>query len=279
MLRNYLDKTQVVDFEIKPEGWFTLLGPARKRAEVVAGAAVRETFDFRAVASIHDGKQRINATGTEASDAIEKPITVHPNGEEIVKTASQIMGDTAALEISFPAETIRGSTRAELKFYPNLMAHVIESIEGAMERPHGCGEQTISSTYPSLLVLRYYGHNGKDGPVTAKAQRYTQEGYERLLNYRVESGGFSYWGRGDEADLALTAYALRFLTDAREFIAVDEDLIKEAHAWLVKQQKADGSWSPNNRWQSAGEDRNAARATEKLRALAHDEGGASYWGA
>ncbi|HEY5075406.1 MAG TPA: hypothetical protein VII34_11990 [Pyrinomonadaceae bacterium] len=76
----------------------------------------------------------------------------------------------------------------------------------------------------------------------ARAERYLRAGYDRLLNYRDSSGGFTYWGRG-EPDLALTAYALRFLSEAHELIAVDDDTIKEASAWLIKQQRADGSWA------------------------------------
>src|SRR5437773_10268131 len=63
VVRNYLERAQNVDLDIKPESWFTLLGPAHKRAQVGAGDAVRETFDFRAAAPVKDGKQRITARG------------------------------------------------------------------------------------------------------------------------------------------------------------------------------------------------------------------------
>src|SRR5262249_2875411 len=112
---------------------------------------------------------------------------------------------------------------------------------------------TISSTYPSLMVLRYHGRRAEDFPAIAeRARRYLQAGYERLLNYRNENGGFSYWGRGD-ADLALTGYALRFLNHAPELIAIDEDVIQETREWLIKQQRQDGSW-PAHSW-SVGEDK------------------------
>ena len=101
------------------------------------------------------------------------------------------------------------SARAELRIYPNLMAHVAESVEAIMSRPYGCGEQTISSTYPSLLLLRNYKKSGQESPLRAKAERYLHAGYQRLLNYRDSSGGFTYWGRG-EPDLALTVYASAF---------------------------------------------------------------------
>ncbi|HKC65179.1 MAG TPA: MG2 domain-containing protein, partial [Pyrinomonadaceae bacterium] len=194
VLRNYLDKAQAVDLEIKPESWFALNGPAHKRAEVAAGDALRETFDMRAIASVRDGKQRVTAVGADANDAIEKPVTVHPDGEERALTTSAILADTTTLEMNIPAELIRSSLRSEVKIYPNLMSHVAESVEGILERPYGCGEQTISSTYPNLMILRFEKSMGKDSPVTAQAKRYLQEGYRRLLNYRAESGGFSYWG-------------------------------------------------------------------------------------
>ena len=244
VLRNYLNKTQAVDLEIKPEGWFTLRGPARKRSEVAAGDSSREVFDLRVIASVDKGRQRVTATGPEESDAVEKPVSVHPHGEELTQTATQVFTDSGSIVLAIHEAAIPGSVRAEVKIYPNLMAHVIESIEGIMKRPYGCAEQTISSAYPSLLLLRNFRSKGNQSTALAqKARRYVASAYERLLNYRDSDGGFTYWGRG-EGDPALTAYALRFLTDARELAAVDEDIIKNAREWLVKHQRVDGSWTP-----------------------------------
>jgi hypothetical protein len=244
VVRNYLDRLQKVDLEIKTEDWFSLLGPARKQSTVDAGEAGRETFDFRAVRSVDEGRQRITARGGDANDAIEKPITVHPDGEELSVTAGDFLTSSAAIELNVPDNAIPGSTRAELKIYPNLMAHVIESVEAIMSRPYGCGEQTLSSTYPSLLLLRNYKQNGDDFPRRARAERYLNTGYTRLLNYRDESGGFAYWDHGNP-DIALTAYALHFLTDAALVMELDQEVIRRARQWLIKQQASDGSWPPH----------------------------------
>ncbi|HYO62733.1 MAG TPA: MG2 domain-containing protein [Pyrinomonadaceae bacterium] len=248
VLRNYLERAQPFDIEMKPEPWFALLGPARQRSEVASGEAAKPLFGFRAVASVRDGKQRVTAFGADASDAIEKPVSVHPDGEEVSRTAAQIFTRAGALEALPPPETIPGSLRAELKIYPNLSAHVLESVEGIMRRPYGCGEQTVSSTYPSLLVLRHYQHagvleaQGEAGRVVALARKYLREGYERLLDYRAPGGGFSYWGGTSGPDVALTAYALRFLEDARGHVEVDESVVSAARDWLARQQREDGSW-------------------------------------
>src|SRR6185312_11880781 len=242
VVRNYLSKPQKVNLSIKPETWFTLLGPANRDSRIGADDAARESFDFRAIASIKDGNQRITAQGLDANDAIEKPITVHPDGEEKSVGAAGIVGEMATLELDIPASLVPNSARGELKIYPNLAAHVAESVEAILQRPYGCGEQTISSTYPSLLIVRYSKQTGQKSALFERAERYLQAGYARLQSYGVEGGGFSYWGRG-KGDVALTAYALRFLNDASKEIAVDEKLVEQARSWLAQQQRPDGSWT------------------------------------
>ncbi len=142
--------------------------------------------------------------------------------------------------INFPATALPRTQKAELKIYPNLFAHVSDSVEGLLARPYGCGEQTISSTYPNLMILKFVA---ADSPLRQKAKNYLQKGYERLLGYQVADGGFTYWGGKDTSDVALTAYALRFLNDASSQIDVDQDVIKKAEGWLIRQQRADGSWT------------------------------------
>lgn len=242
VVRNYLSKTQTVSLTIKPESWFTLLGPTSRDTRIAADDARRETFDLRAIASIKDGKQRVTAHAADANDAIEKPITVHPDGEEKSVSDAEIVGQRAALQLEIPASLVPGSVRGELKIYPNLSAHLAESVEAIMERPYGCGEQTISSTYPSLLVVRNFKQKGRTSPLFVRAERYLRDGYSRLKNYRAPSGGFTYWGRGD-ADIALTAYALRFLNEAKKEIPVDEELVEQARDWLAHQQRPDGRWT------------------------------------
>ena len=89
------------------------------------------------------------------SDAIEKPVTVRPNGKEIVKTESKLFRKFGKFRCDFPANALPKTPKAELKIYPNLFAHVTESVEGLLQRPYGCGEQTISSTYPNLMILKF----------------------------------------------------------------------------------------------------------------------------
>ncbi len=241
VLRNFLDKPLTLSLAMKPETWFALTGPAEQSARVGPGDFAREFFSFRAVASVAKGKQRVTASGFEAGDAVEKPVRVHPDGEERVEAASTLFTDSAVMELNVPRDAISGSLDLQLKLYPHLATHVLESIEGILQRPYGCAEQTISSTYPNLLLLRYAKQTGVATPLTRTALRNLRFGYERLLGYRSSDGGFSYWGRG-EPDLALTAYAVRFLYDAQAFIPVAPEALSDAREFLVDSAGSDGRW-------------------------------------
>ena len=245
VLRNYLDRKQSVDLTLKPETWFKVLDTNQKRSQVSAGESQNEVFNLQAIAAIKDGKQQVTAIGSDFSDAVEKPVTVHPDGEEKAETASDLLDTNTTLEVNLPENTIANSARVEVKIYPNLMTHVWESVEGIMKRPYGCGEQTISSTYPSLLVLRYLKNERQDPPMAVKAKKYLSEGYQRLLGYQSSNGGFSYWGNGDP-DVALTAYAIRFLHDAATVMNVDASVERRAGQWLLSQQQSDGRWAAVN---------------------------------
>jgi uncharacterized protein YfaS (alpha-2-macroglobulin family) len=241
VLRNYLDRTQLVNVVLKPQEWFKILGSNQKREEVPKSESRNAIFSIQAASSVKDGKQQVTAVASDFSDAIEKPVTVHPDGEEKVETASDLFDKTTNIAVNVPANALESSRQVELKIYPNLTTHLWESIEGIMKRPYGCGEQTISSTYPSLMMLRYLKDEKADSPIASKARRYVEAGYQRLLGYQSTNGGFTYWGRG-EPDIALTAYALRFLHDLNTVTDVSAPAVQNARTWLISQQREDGSW-------------------------------------
>ena len=234
VLRNYLEREQPVDRR-NQTGELVYVCRDRQSSGQLFLPAMRcgRRLTLKAVASVKDGKQRVTARGSEASDAIEKPVTVHPDGEEKTQTVQRFDGRFSDFKSGIAGYGHPWLNEAELKIYPSLLDHVVESVEGILERPHGCGEQTISSTYPSLLILRHDKRTGTTSRISKKAQRYLELGFRRLLNYRTSDGGFSYWGYGD-ADLALTAYALRFLHDAQGFVEVEDSIINGAREWLIK---------------------------------------------
>lgn len=258
-VRNYTEKQQRVDVTMEKADWFSFIGGQEKQVNVPSGGSENAVFGFRAAMPVKNGKQRVTAIAETESDAIERPVTVRPDGHHIVETDSRFFNGSTRFDVNFPANTLPHSHAAELKIYPNLMAHVTEAVEGLLQRPYGCGEQTISSTYPNLMILKFNSGERKRISVEAEkqARKNLQDGYDRLVGYQASSGGFTYWGGKSEPDLALTAYALRFLADASDHIVVDPAVVERAGKWLFDQQRADGSW---NIKYSLEKDENESRA-------------------
>jgi alpha-2-macroglobulin-like protein len=205
-------------------------------------------FGFKAKSAVEAGALRIDASNGHEGDAMERTVRAHPDGEpRAVAAAGLLTKDARSLTLELPADAIAGSVHGEVRLYPNLGAHVLHAMKAVLERPYGCAEQTISSAYPSLLYLELAKAGGVDAsdPVVVEAQTYLQLGYDRLKDYFDASGGLTYWGgRDHDADPALTAYAVEFLGEASAYIPVDRSEITGAVEWLLKNQKADGSWTP-----------------------------------
>jgi len=251
-IRNYLDRAQRVAVTAQLPSGLRLLESVRQPGEVASRSSSNAVLTLRAEAAMRSGRVRVTAVGGSASDAMEKPVVIHPNGERREISVSSVVKSGQSVPLTIGASAIAGSIQGAVKIYPSLLARVLEAIEVVLEQPHGCGEQTISSTYPNLLLLKaLQGAGLATEPLQARAMKNLRAGYQRLLRYQDSAGGFTSWGRGD-SDVALTAYALTFLNEAKAFLAVDEDRVVLAQQWLAKQSRSE-----------------AAANALRIRALAH----------
>jgi hypothetical protein len=271
--RSYTAKAQSVSLELHAADWMAPVGPLRQEVQVPPSDAARAFFRVRAARSTHNGPVRVTARSAEESDAVLKPLAVHPDGEEIAITDSTLVERSAGLTLVVPGDAIPGSIEARVRLVPGLASQVLESVEAVLRRPYGCGEQTISSSYPSVFALRLLsGDAGGRAQDVQRARRYLDLGYRRLLDMQTVSGGFGYFREG-AADLTLTAYALRFLSDAAPLAFVDGAVsaraIAAAQQALVRGQAADGSWPSPEGWVAADSGPRLTRRTALVaRALA-----------
>jgi hypothetical protein len=98
-------------------------------------------------------------------------------------------------------------------------------------------------TYPNVLVLDYLKSTNQSTPeLEMKAEEYINLGYQRLVVFEVDGGGFSLYG-DPPAVLFLSAYGLMEISDMAKVYPIDEAMIERTTRWLVKQQAGDGSWS------------------------------------
>jgi uncharacterized protein YfaS (alpha-2-macroglobulin family) len=125
----------------------------------------------------------------------------------------------------------------------------------------------------SLQALQLLKKAGVDAAAKdSRAQMYAgalksvQDAYALLPSLQQASGGFSYWGNTSQ-DVALTAYVLRFLDGAREFVEVDPQIMSKARSYLVSQQTPSGAWTRYD-WSTKAQIDDPTRTAYVTRALA-----------
>ena len=247
-LYNYIDRAQTVTVDVEAEPWFELIGPATRKIAVGALDVEGARFEIKA---LEPGRHTlvVRARGGRMSDAVERSVTVTPDGRPIVNTINGIVDSAAAarqqLEFTIPPDAVDGANDLFVKVYPGAFSQVVEGLENILRLPQGCFEQTSSATYPNILALAYMRATDRVRPaIELKALQYINLGYQRLLSFEVGGGGFDWFGE-PPADVILTAYGLMEFCDMARVHEIDQNLIDRTRTWLLKQQEEDGTFSPS----------------------------------
>ena len=239
---NYLPDDQSVRLVIEEADWFELLDASEKVMNIAANDI--DVVYFRIKAEDFGRKAlKVTAIGSQLSDAIQREVTVYPNGKQIPFSFSDRLSTEGVSQIvEIPQAAIPGTQKLLVKIYPGVVSQVVEGLDSILRMPFGCFEQTSSTTYPNVLVLDYLQTTGQTSPeVQFKAEEYINLGYQRLTTFEVAGGGFSLFGN-PPADRMLTAYGLQEFTDMSRVHNIDQDIIDRAAEWLLAQQSSDGSW-------------------------------------
>lgn len=240
---NYLEEDQTVTLSLQDADWFELLGDAKQQVTVAAGEVA--SIDYR-VKMKRIGKHDLSVTAFagNVADAVRRKVEVVSDGVASEMVQSGRLHRNAEFDVDVPAEAIEGSHRATLRLYPSTFSEIVGGIDAIFRRPTGCFEQTSSATYPNVLALDYLHRIGKkNGPLEAKAKHLIHLGYQRLLSFEIDGGGFDWFGR-PPANRTLTAYGLMEFNDMAKVHDVDAKLLVRTRKWLLSQRNADGSWEP-----------------------------------
>jgi uncharacterized protein YfaS (alpha-2-macroglobulin family) len=242
---NYLPEAQRIELSVAPGDWFELRGEPRMILEAGANEVLAVYVPIR-VTEFGMHELQITAIGSQMSDAVVREVQVLPNGQRQIESVSGWLEGSQTVTTPVPTGAIPNTERVTVKIYPGAVSEVLGGLEGLLQMPYGCFEQTSSVLYPDILVLDYLRRSGQANPgVEMKAEHLIGLGYQRLVGFEVkgEPGGFSLYG-DPPADPRLTAYGLMVLGDMAEVAYVDPALLERVVGYLQEQQQRDGSWQP-----------------------------------
>ncbi|GAB4340677.1 MAG: hypothetical protein Kow0099_16820 [Candidatus Abyssubacteria bacterium] len=241
---NYLPEPQTVELKITKEDWFRLLDEPIKtirlkqdEVSVVYFTIVAEKVGWHSLT--------VHGVGSQMSDAIKRQILVVPDGKEFAVNFNDRLEGSVEKKLDIPATAIDDASTILVKIYAGMFSQVVEGLDSILRMPFGCFEQTSSVTYPNVLVLDYLKQTKQLSPeIQMKAEGFINTGYQRLLSFEVNGGGFEWFGN-PPANQILTAYGLMEFKDMAKVHEVDRQVIERTRRWLLSKQQSDGSWAPD----------------------------------
>lgn len=154
-------------------------------------------------------------------------------------------------ELSFPNETVADSQFCSVQLIGDILGPAFSNLNNLITKPYGCGEQNMLTLTPNIYAVRYMlfslakkskARNLVDLINTAKSN--IQYGYQNQLKYQRRDGSFSAFGETDNNGSSwLTAFVVKSFSQAREYANIDPDVLSRSVAWLMAQQRKDGSFA------------------------------------
>ena len=237
---NHLQNEQQVAVSLQQQPWFEIVGDTRRVVTIDKEGSAHFTIrvlqagqhSLTAVAQVQN-----NANNT-FSDGIRRVVKVIPDGKRMANAWNGKLQKNIAHHVDVPKNAMHNQVM--VKYYPKATSVVVEGLDSMLRTPHGCFEQTSSTSFPNVLILQYLRKiDQKKGQRHAEAL--IELGYQRIISFESSNGGFEWYGRNPGV-LWLTAYGIQQLHATAKVHEVDMRIVDRCYHFIEKQQKPDGSW-------------------------------------
>lgn len=220
------------------------LGREHKKVEIAAGGRARVAFEqsptrattLRLEFVVADAKGIVQ-------DKVEATVPVQAPGiDERPRLSGGFLG-RQEIALDVPQEVFADATGDEyvtVLVGENLWPELGSRVEYLVGYPHGCVEQTTSSTLPLLAARELLPRLGLTRYSDAALRDMIAAGVQRLSTMRTSSGGLAYWPGGHEPNPFGTAYATLAIARASALgIEVPEGMVDGMREYLVRMVEAD----------------------------------------
>lgn len=221
------------EFNVRVDG----IGPlaiAEAARSVKLGVDAKQTLSFPLSAtegySVAKVRVRVDGNGFKADRSYDLP--VRAGWPQVLRAQTRVLDPLApiTLDSGFADGLMAGSVTARMVVSPLPPIPFASALQGALDYPYGCAEQTTSKGYAALLLddatARALGTKGLE----AGKRRERMEGaFGRLASMQIASGHFSMWGDDGYVNPGLTPYIAEFLLDAKDAgFAVPDNVLQKA---------------------------------------------------
>lgn len=208
------------EFKVRVDGIGPVsIGDNARSARIAAEGKSTLSFALAANEGYSTAQVRVRVDGNGFKVDRRYDLPVRPAWPAVLRARTQVLDApaTVTLDAAFAEGLMPGSINARMTVSALPPIPFASALQGALEYPYGCAEQTASKGYAALeldaATAKMLGAKGLD----AEKRRARMDGaFGRLASMQASSGHFSMWGDDSEVSPNLTPYIAEFLLDARE---------------------------------------------------------------
>jgi len=226
-----------VTLQIKSNSKVKIIGSAIQTVKFTEPDEKMAYFNLEVGGATGIGKIDIIATsGKEKSTYSVEIDVVNPN--PVTNAYTDIMVEpNSSKTISWKTFGVSGSNKASMEVSSVPTVDFGRRLNYLIQYPHGCVEQTTSAVFPQLYLTDVMD---LDAVRKQNIQKNVTAAIQKLGNFQLANGGFSYWQGQPDADDWGTSYAGHFLIEAEKKGYVLPISFKSK--WISYQQKMGKQW-------------------------------------
>ena len=213
---------------------------------IMPGQAKTIYLDYKVLDKIGEGEFAVSFKSCGLSDAFTQKIRIAPKG-----FPAQLSFSAQETEKEYTFElknVVNGSLKASFTAFPNVVSDLMKGVEGILQEPYGCFEQTSCTAYPNAMVLDYLRNtDSKDTKTLAHATSLLDRGYKRLTTFETPGKGYEWFG-ANPAHEGLTAYGImEFVDMKRAGQEIDQKMLDRTAQWLLNHRDGKGGFEREKR--------------------------------
>jgi uncharacterized protein YfaS (alpha-2-macroglobulin family) len=215
---------------------------SEQKIDLAAGSRERvaKSIEITSTATRSVRMELANESG-EIVDRVERKLPASFAGVPMRPQLAGAFRGSQSISLEIPAEA-RFDENAELilqagaQLWPELGSR----LEYLLGYPHGCVEQTTSSTLPLIAAREILPRIGVDRHSDEFFRARITAGLQRLATMRTHSGGLGYWPGDPTPNVYGTAYAIRAVIGAKKAgIVAPEGMLEGMTRYLEAAVKSD----------------------------------------
>lgn len=206
-------KVKNVTIRLKNNKAFKIVGEATQSLSFAEPEEKMAYFELDIADFTGIGKVEIEATGNGEKASYEVEIDVMNPNPITTSVQDIVLEPNSEQTINLETFGVAGSNSAQIEFSTLPQMDFNGRMQYLIRYPHGCVEQTTSAAFPQIYLADVFDLSFDK---KSKIQKNVKKAIQRLANFQLPNGGFSYWPGQNYTNDWGTSYAGHFLLEAEK---------------------------------------------------------------